>query len=183
MRKALLSILIGTSPFSANGHAENFYFTLGYSALEREDSFPIRNPDTRVSASADANIIEGGIGFEQNPYLSWEARLGFGSGSDNITYTYDGISIDGGKYKITTHASVYARPQFKYEDFLIYGLLGYAGFKEKVENYYDHYDGFVFGVGAGLVFGANSLSVEWKRMNPGDDVKLSGLSFVYQHDF
>lgn len=181
---AALAILATVSVGHANAQG---YFGIGIGSYEMTTD--LDDIYDGLKGTNDIKGLEGILGFEQNAYVAWEARLGLGLGSDNMVLHLQGESTGTDlEYKAQSYFSGYFRPQYKGSRGQLYGLLGYtsisgeASFDGEKEDTSD--DGFSYGVGAGFQFSeVNSLNIEWKMLAKIDGGEAEGLSINFQRKF
>jgi hypothetical protein len=169
-----------------NATAESYY-GIGFGSYELETDFGSIEPG--LTGTNDIKGVEGYFGFEQNPYVAWELRLGLGLGGDNTVLHLGGESAESDlKYTANSYFSGYFRPQYQAKNVQFYGLLGYSSvsgemsFDGESEDTSD--DGVSYGFGAGVIFSkVNAINVEWKNLAKIDGGEITGVSFNFQRKF
>lgn len=149
--------------------------------------------------------LEGLVGLNQNEFLGWEARVGFGLDSDVLSYSIDEPEVvDENLYvasdvKISYSFGLFVKPQYAFKNIKFYSLLGYSKVNLKADNFratlngqaidlsefddseqntFDE-EGLTFGIGAGLLQGRHSLNLEWRRVDSGVDTDSLGVNYQY----
>lgn len=92
-----------------------FYAGLGYSCLQ----MGLDNPDVDIKAMSGISVT---AGYEINPYLAVEGRYTVNVGD----VTYKTWNIDEDKSWDLSNIGLYLKPKYTYNQFGLYGLLGYG---------------------------------------------------------
>jgi len=141
----------------------NFYLGLAYGYMNATEDYTIDIPalggtytETPIDESYDDIMIQAGYNF--NEYIAVEGRYWFGI-SDTTT-DYSGNSWD-----VSLDAwGLYVKPQYSFDAFKIYALLGYGAAEFDASRNYgngtwtpntDTMDGFSWGLGAAYAFTEN----------------------------
>ena len=175
MKKVILFVL---SVFSTCSYADNesIYFGAGISAWDY---------DVSGYEKLSLKSVEGKLGYSTNKHVSLELRFGLGVGED--TTTSNEVELD---LEIKNYLSLYMKPEYVYERFNLYGLLGFT--KSKLEAH-ARADGFPsqsktdtdrgFSYGLGISYSlADSIStnIEWKSLLD-ENYKISGLTIGFDY--
>jgi opacity protein-like surface antigen len=162
----------------------NFYLGLAYGAANIDASYKETYPDGSVltEPSEDWNystiMLQGGYNF--NKYIAIEARYWIGLDEDIDAYTEMNIDTFG----------IYVKPQYSFDAFKVYALLGYANntadFRDTVDGSTwspDSIDGFSWGLGAAYAFTENlSVFVDYVDMY-NDDFDEVYPGVIENYDF
>lgn len=185
--------LAGTLTAASSSFAASYYAGVGIVNNEVEE--------------IDLRSVEGIFGINQNDYIAWEARVGFGLGSTSETNYESGEdgfdAVASNDFKISNTVGLFVKPQYSVEHAKFYGLLGYSKIKIKADNLsltvngekvdlteWDEYQGSIsdsdsgatFGFGAGLLFESHTINLEWRRAML-DEIDVDSLSVSYLYSF
>lgn len=179
------------------------YINLGY------DQWSDSEDDEDLSLSTISAIA----GYDFNEYIALEARYGFASSSDSLSYqhseSYGELNITGyakADIELEKYASVYIKPKLPIGDiFNIYALLGYSytdvgvnvdininasdpyGYSRNLSESYSESsteNGFSYGLGASVTFAEHfSIATEWKSLIEEDDLDFKGFSLIAGYKF
>ncbi|MCH8542419.1 MAG: porin family protein [Alcanivorax sp.] len=147
------------------GMEPEFYFGGQYNYMER-----------KVSGSSNPNfdVLSGRLGVQMNPYISGEARLGFGIGGDRI---------GGTKVDIDNYYGFYARASLPNQTaFTPYLLGGWTDVRFDVGGSGESVDGGSYGVGADFHLDPFlALNLEYARLlDKDDDLDAISLGFTFK---
>ncbi|MBZ2189138.1 porin family protein [Alcanivorax sp. JB21] len=147
------------------GMQPEFYFGAQYNYVEAKVS-GISNPDF--------DVLSGRLGAQLNPYISGEARLGFGIGGDRI---------GGTKVEIDNYYGFYARASLPNQTaFTPYLLGGWTDARTKTGGTSESADGGSYGVGADFNLDPFlALNLEYARLLDKDvDLDAISLGFTFK---
>lgn len=177
--KKLLALALATTAVSAHAWEPNLYLGSNASSWQYSQSAP------DIAGNITLMTVEGLAGIELFPYVTIEARAGFGinSDSEDIT-TAPGIV----ELEATYYGSFYFRPVIENEKASLYGLLGYTTIEfdgtpqsALVEL---SQSGLSYGVGVSFVMSPRvDLHAEWRKLILADDMDMRGGSVGFTYTF
>lgn len=144
-----------------------FYFGAQYNYIEGKIS---------GSSNPKLDVFSGRFGAQINPFISGEARLGFGLGSD---------TVDGTKFELDNYYGFYARAGLPNETaFTPYLIGGWTDARLKRAGSSQSIDGGSYG--AGVDFNLDpflALNLEYMRMLDKSDFDLDAISLGFTFKF
>jgi len=120
-----------------------FYTGLAYSYFSLDEGQP-----SGVNVDVDYDMVNLIAGYNFNKYVAVEGRLGLSMGDADLSIS----GVDEGDWNSDASTfSIFVKPQYSYDAFKVYGLLGYGSTRidSSAEGAYDVTDtDFQYGLGA-----------------------------------
>lgn len=178
MKKSIFGFVMALVMSSVASAQTPWYGSVGLATLDYEEDF--------ISGEASVTAISGALGVEFIPNLAGELRVGFGLNGDTLTFDDDGDLVDV-DFDLDEFYGVYLRPQFKNENFQVYGLLGYINVGVTANagggDVSDDDSDVTFGGGVGYVFNeVMSVNLEYTSFG-AEYYDLDGFGIRLEMEF
>ena len=149
--------------------ANPFYGEVGYTFIKLKAD----------GASIKPGLIRTIVGYELHPNVALEGMFAFGASDD---------TVDGVKYKVTRSVGLFVTPKYAFDQFEVFGRLGYADSKIKASeagvSASDSDGSFAYGLGAKYNFDKSFYgAVDYMRYYKKDDVKADGFTLSVGYRF
>lgn len=205
---SLLLLVLSAMLTACNAFADNrrgFYLGGG---LSKVDAFKFPQDENALEVKASEIFL----GYKYNPFVGFEARAGFGEGSERVRRIFppdrDTVNIN---YQIDHYYSLYYKPEAINDVAKLYGLFGFtsiqrsAGFRDEQgdaipafggeavafgeaevngSRLEDSASGFSYGIGVGFVAERKiNINFEYRYILRNSDERISTTGVYFDYRF
>ena len=137
---------------------KDYYVGVGYSCAQVTGD----NPDQEFLAMGAISVD---VGYQINEFLAVEARYTHSIGDINYKTWYVDRDLDGSSL---SNLGIYLKPQYNFEAFGVYGLLGYG--QVKLDDGQDTYteNSFQYGLGTTFTMMETNIFLDYRRLYDGE---------------
>ena len=139
--------------------------------------------------SSDPKVVGLALGYKFSKYDSVELRAGFSLGTREEQLEVLGTQVDV-TFEIKNYYSILYKPEYEFDNFILYGLAGYTESTSRVRAFDYNLDiegtksGPSYGLGVGYIKSERvRFNLEFLEVVNSDTYSVRGLNFTFQSFF